>query len=31
MFPWLILIIGVTVGLYLVSRWWVQAEPRETR
>jgi len=29
MFPWLILAIGVTVGLYLVARWWVQAEPRQ--
>ena len=29
MFPWLILAIGVTVGLYLVAKWWIQAEPRQ--
>ncbi len=29
MFPWLILAIAVILGLYLVARWWVQAEPRQ--
>ena len=29
MLPWLIFAIGVIVGLYLVGRWWVQAEPRQ--
>lgn len=29
MFPWLILAIAVIVGVYLVARWWVQADPRQ--
>ena len=29
MLPWLILVIAVTGGLYLVARWWVQADPRQ--
>lgn len=29
MLPWLILVIALTGGLYLVARWWVQADPRQ--
>mgnify|MGYP001290057642 CR=1 FL=1 len=29
MVPWLIFAIAVIGGLYLVARWWVQAEPRQ--
>ena len=29
MLPWLILAIALLVGLFLVARWWVQAEPRQ--
>lgn len=29
MLPWLILAIAVIGGLFLVARWWVQAEPRQ--
>jgi hypothetical protein len=29
MVPWLILAIAVIGGLYLVARWWVQADPRQ--
>lgn len=29
MLPWLILAIALIVGLFLVGRWWVQAEPRQ--
>lgn len=29
MLPWLILGIALVVGLVLVARWWVQAEPRQ--
>ncbi len=27
--PWLIFAIAVVLGLYLVARWWAQAEPRQ--
>lgn len=29
MLPWLILAVALTGGLYLVARWWVQADPRQ--
>ena len=27
--PWLIFAVAVVLGLYLVARWWAQAEPRQ--
>jgi hypothetical protein len=29
MLPWLILAIALIGGLYLIARWWVQADPRQ--
>lgn len=29
MLPWLILVVTLTGGFYLVARWWVQADPRQ--